>query len=236
MANDFDLLYKKLQSDIKKFSVAFKINKHIEVSPLPNTNTYYKDKAPPPTERKLLHIHAYVVATHALFELFFEKVGLLLMSKSKEYYEQDRKINTFLKNLISKKTKATEIDKQFLKNVIVDAVNEFVNHIDNNFEMSLKKLIDALDDSFQDYVGGDKGINSAQGMYDLLCEIAISKTPNEILLVRFASFAKERGDFAHKGIIKSTLSPATIQTWIDDILYIAKDVTEQAKTLITTII
>ena len=66
----------------------------------------------------------------------------------------------------------------------------------------------------------------------MLCDLLIEKEKDIFLSTHLRKFIEERGDFAHKGQIKTSITAAAAQNRIDAILIIAEDVVQQSKALI----
>ena len=208
----------------------------------PSPNRRYDDLFDTFTESLNLHIHAYIVATHALFERFFENLALSMMEESKKYYDRKGKVNVFLTKLIAiEKIAGTEIGKNDLNKNIQDAIAVMLNQKRDsakkqNYKVSLEKIIENAMKIFENYINNNNSIinKNKTAVYDRLCLLGIDPVDDIQLNQQFRDFAKERGDFAHQGVIKG-ITPSKAQTYIDNMLEIAKDVKNQAKALMTTL-
>jgi|GEM_PF-5013267 len=244
MQDIFDTLFADLKTNISKFGRAFVPQNAIQPVENPSCDRLYDDLLTTFNEELYLHMHAYIVSTHALFEVFFEDLARRIMIKSKEYYDKKNKVNKFLIKLISiDKIAGSEIQKKDLKQNIHHAIEALLNKKQDNtkkqqFILSLKNIIEQAERIFNTYINNNNSIKNTNqtGIYDILCLLGVNhvKVTNIRLYQQLEYFTKQRGDFAHQGIITG-ITPANAQTLIDNVLLIAQDVTEQAKTLITSV-
>lgn len=231
---DFDDLYIGLERDVKKFQNAFIEESYIEKIDDSSRDQLYKNLIK--TDETLsIRMQAYIVSTHGIFERFFEDLALKIIDESEYHYDKKKKINIFLVNLMNlKNTKIQiEINKVKLKDLLNAAINQFVNKKQQEFSTLLKDAIMEIEKNLKTYIKDNNSVKNNQktAIYDLLRLIGINKV-DEITNQQLLDFIGIRGDFAHKGEINSNITPATAQTYIDNMLIIAKDTTEQAKILI----
>lgn len=199
--NDFEKLYDDLKKHIALLEKTF-IYPFIPAEPSTMPDKYEH------------HVKAYCILCHAAFEEYFETIALRVMTKSIDCWLHDRKYNDTLVTLVSYYGLKLKVN--------LDESNEEIKIFDY-----LRDVFDEVKKMFSKDVYENHGI-SLKYLRSLLIPVAIDIKNDVNLLNSLRKLAGERGEYAHKRLIKNILSPEDAKNYVGDCLELCKDIKEKA--------
>ena len=157
------------------------------------------------------HVKAYCVLCHAAFEEYFESVARGVMLRCLEEWCHSRKYTDTLVTLVSYYKQELVINRNepkvfdCLKGVFGKVKKRFLADVDNNHRISLKYL------------------------RRLLIPVAIDIKEDTNLKNSLNRLARERGEYAHRRLIRHILAPEDARRYVKDCLELCEDVKAQAE-------
>jgi hypothetical protein len=200
---DLNALYGELTSYIQELGVKF-VDKFIPANPATPPTDYAHD------------VRAYCVLCHAAFEDYMETVVLAVASHAVDQWVAvtPRKINDVVPALLSWHGAKMKIDDNenspeqkpfdYLRPLILQAKGAFSREVFKNHGVSILYL------------------------RNLLIPVAIEINPDPNLLNSLKKLAEGRGNYAHKGKVKTVLAPEDAKKHVQDVLTICDDVRVKA--------
>ncbi len=197
--SEFDNLFDVLCAYINDLETKF-IERFIPTDPTVSATEYALD------------VRAYCVLSHAAFEEFFEEVSLKVMARSIIEWQgvEDRRINDALLTLASysayKFENASESTSPFdyLREVLGESKKRLSRNVIDNHGMSPRHLT------------------------NILLPVALQIKQEINLQNSLSQLVKQRGDYAHRGSIKSILSPEDAKKYVADCLLLCEDIRDKA--------
>ncbi|MCH8294648.1 hypothetical protein IH992_26490 [Candidatus Poribacteria bacterium] len=200
--SDFENLLKELKKHIEDLQKTF-IDAFIPTDPSTGPEAYEHQ------------VQAYCLLCHAAFEEYFEKVALKVMSLSLNEWMTSGKYTDTLMMLVSYYGLKIEIDQDeekaetrvfdYLRPLFEDIKKKFSTDVYNNHGISLKYL------------------------RNLLIPVAIDIKEDIGLKNSLQKLARERGEYAHKRLIKTVLAPEDARSYVNDCLDLCEDVKAKAE-------
>lgn len=200
--SDFENLLKELKKHIEDLQKTF-IDAFIPTDPSTRPEAYEHQ------------VRAYCILCHAAFEEYFENIALKVMSLSLNEWMISRKYTDTLMTLVLYYGLKIEIDEDeekaetkvfdYLRPLFEDIKNKFSTDVHKNHGISLKYL------------------------RKLLIPVAIDIKEDIGQKNSLQKLAKERGEYAHKGLIKTVLAPEDARSYVNDCLNLCEDVKAKAE-------
>jgi len=199
--SEFDDLYSELTSYINILELRF-LNRFLAAD---------VDPFLPPSEYEL-DVRAYCILSHAALEDFFEQTAQKIMTKSlDEWANSNFKINDSLLTLASYASyKFEKIEEdtlspvEYLRRVFDDANRKLSQSIFNNHGTSQRYL------------------------KDILLPVALQVNQDPALQNSLQQLVKQRGDYAHRGVVKNILAPESARRYVQDCLKLCLDIRDKA--------
>ncbi len=194
---DLNALYTELTSYIQELDVKF-VDRFIPAIPGTPPSDYAHD------------VRAYCVLCHAAFEDYMETLVLTVASHAVDQWIIARKINDVIPALLSwngAKIKINDNEKapetkpfDYLRPLVLNAKSSFSREVFKNHGVSILYL------------------------RNLLIPVSIEINPDANLLNSLEQLAEGRGNYAHKGKVKTVLAPEDAKKYVKDVLTICDDV------------
>ena len=193
--------FEKLLIDLKE---------HIEELEKTFIHQFIEERMTEPDEYEN-HVKAYCVLCHAAIEDYFESIARGVMHRCLNEWCHSRKYTDTLVTLVSYYKQELVIDRNetkvfdSLKGVFNNVKKRFLADVDNNHGISLKYL------------------------RRLLIPVAIDIKEDANLKNSLNRLARERGEYAHKRLIRHILVPEDAKSYVEDCLELCEDVKVKAE-------
>lgn len=198
---DVDALHGELTSYVDELTKKF-VGHYIPADPSVPPETYAHD------------VKAYCILSHAAFEEFIEGIALGVTDYATSQWLSRRKVSDVLVALLCCHGAKLKIDDN-------EASPERL-HFDY-----LRPLIEGAKTTFSKEVHKNHGV-SILYLRGLLTPVAIEISQNANQLNSLQKLAEGRGNYAHKGRVKTVLAPEDARRYVQDVLSLCDDVRAKA--------
>jgi len=159
-------------------------------------------------------VRAYCVLSHAAFEDFVESVAMEVVKHSTTEWINTRRVDDVLLSMLSWNSERLKID------------DDEMNGETRNFEY-LRPLIDSAKKAYSRDVHLNHGV-SILYLRNLLVPIAIDIKQDANLLNSLKKLSDGRGEYAHKGKVRSIMPPEDAKNYVNDCLVMCEDIKTKA--------
>lgn len=196
-----DTLHGELTSHVAELTKKF-VAPYIPTDPSITPETYAHD------------VKAYCMLSHAAFEEFFEGIALGVTDYATNQWLSQRKVSDVLMALLCWHGAKIKID------------DDGTSLEKNTFDY-LRPLVESAKVSFSREVHKNHGV-SILYLRGLLVPVAIEILQDANWLNSLRKLAEGRGNYAHKGRVKSVLAPEDAKRYVEDVLALCDDVRAKA--------
>lgn len=172
------------------------------------------DPAVPPSQYEL-DVRSYCLLSHAAFEDFVERVVLHVVSKAVDSWIYHKKVNSVVILLVAWSGKRLSIDE--------DEKSPETRCFDY-----LRPLIEEAKSLYSIAVHNNHGVSKLY-LRNLLTPAGIDLKQDVNLLNSLEKLANGRGEYAHKGSVKSVMAPEDAKRYVADVLVLCEDIRDKAK-------
>lgn len=199
--SQFDLLYKSLVDYLARLDVKF-IADYIPADPSVLPSQYELD------------VRSYCVLSHAAFEDYVERIVLRVATDAVDNWLCKRLASDVALTLISWSGQRLQIDDN-------PATPEILC-----FD-SLREMLKEAKSLFSKEVHNNHGVSKLY-LRSMLSPVAIDLKSDANLLNSLALLSDGRGEYAHKGSVKSVMAPEDAQKYVGDVLTLCDDIRAKA--------
>jgi RiboL-PSP-HEPN len=183
-------LYSSLESQLQKLERRF-VRPHLPLPPTSNPSDYDLD------------VRAYCVLCHAAFEQYIEDLCLQLMIDAVDCWIETRFTTNTLLALLAF---APEIEPDLKE-----------SNPERSFFDYIRSAANERKGSFSRFLWNNNGVSS-QHLRQMLLPVGLNVPDNARWLGSLKQLAKQRGEQAHRGHVKTVPSPEAAVEWVDDCL------------------